>query len=106
MINEAQAHKDFDALLANMPKKSVKIIGFKGQSTRGIVSGKRLNVVSSAAGDVTVIGRSVRIKSSAFDPLPWDNDIITLDGEEFQVADTHEAQGGFFAKITILSKEA
>jgi hypothetical protein len=86
MISYAQAQTDFQRQIT-YGGAAVCDVTYGSATKKGLKSAMRFTTNSEMFGEVDVVGMSVRMLGNAFNPMPKDNDFVTVDGIVRQVAE-------------------
>ena len=105
MLTKTQALRDFKRMLA-LPVGPTVTVGFNSETCTALKSTERKTVAVSVSGESFGDVFTLRIASDALTTLPTEKDVITVDGVEYQVAQT--SYSGFEAvyKMTIFDEDS
>jgi hypothetical protein len=105
MITKAQLQKDFTRLLT-YANGDIVTVGFKGSTAQALRSGIQNSVRNEEMGEIKVLVANLRMLGDALPTMPQDNDVITVDGAEYQVATVSYSSFSATAKIAIVDMDA
>jgi hypothetical protein len=105
MITKAQLQKDFLKMFTYRPGDIVTV-SFRGQEAQALRSAIQNSVRNEMMGEISILVANLRMLGDAMTIMPQDNDIVTVDGEGFQVATVSYSSFNATCKIAILDPNA
>jgi hypothetical protein len=105
MINKAQLQKDFLKMFTYKPGDIVTVV-FKGQTAQALRSAIQNSVRNEMMGEIAVVVANLRMLGDAMPVMPQDNDIVTVNGESFQVANVSFSSFSATCKLAIVDPNA
>lgn len=105
MIGPEQVLTDFKRMLA-LPVGPTVTVGFNGETCTALKSTFRKSTSISPMGETYGDVFTLRIAADALTTLPTEKDVITVDGVEWQVAETSYSGFESIYKMLIFDEDA
>ena len=107
MIGPAQIRADFDKLRSTDHEHGeIVALGFGGKIIRALKSAKTRSVTLHEYGEEEGDLFSVRFLVTDFDVIPHDKDVVTIDGEEYQVGEVRLSGFNQIARAFIMDVDS